>query len=92
VQIDPAGQKFIEIAPIAIVAAPEPMTVLLLGGSLGVVIITAINRPRKQGAYTADVRLLTENRAHIAAACPPTDQRICVAVENDFSNEALRTD
>jgi len=52
VQIDPAGQKFIEIAPIAIVAAPEPMTVLLLGDSLGVLlIVTAINRPRKQGAY-----------------------------------------
>ncbi len=45
VQTDPTGQKFIEITPIAIVAAPEPTTLLLLGGGLGIMlIVTAINR------------------------------------------------
>jgi len=48
VQTDPTGQRFIEITPIAIVAAPEPTTLLLLGGSLGVLlIVTAVNRARK---------------------------------------------
>jgi hypothetical protein len=48
VQTDPTGQRFIEITPIAIVAASEPMTILLLGGGLGaLLIVTAINRARK---------------------------------------------
>lgn len=48
VQTDPTGQKFIAITPIAIVATSEPATFLLLGGSLGVLLIaTAINRGRK---------------------------------------------
>jgi len=48
VQTDPTGQKFIRITPIAIVAIPEPTTLLLLGSSLGVLLIaTAINRMRK---------------------------------------------
>jgi hypothetical protein len=47
VQTDPTGQNFIEITPIAIVAS-EPTTLLLLGGSLGMLlIVTAINRARK---------------------------------------------
>jgi hypothetical protein len=32
VQTHPTGQRFIEITPIAIVAVPEPTTLLLLGG------------------------------------------------------------
>lgn len=48
VQTDLTGQRFIEITPIAIVAASEPTTLLLLGGSLGVLlIVTAVNRARK---------------------------------------------
>lgn len=48
VQIDPMGLRFIEITPIAIVAAPEPTTFLLLSGGFGVLlIVTAINRARK---------------------------------------------
>ena len=55
VQTDPTGQRFIEITPIAIVAVPEPTTFLLLGGALGVLLIaTAINRPRKPAAPTAN--------------------------------------
>ena len=47
VQTDPTGQKFIQITPIAIVATSEPTTLLLLGGSLGMLLIaTAINRVR----------------------------------------------
>jgi hypothetical protein len=48
VQTGPTGQKFIQITPIAIVATSEPATLLLLGSSLGVLLIaTAINRMRK---------------------------------------------
>jgi hypothetical protein len=47
VQTDPTGQKFIEITPIAIVAAPEPTTVLLLGGLGVLLVVTAINQARK---------------------------------------------
>jgi hypothetical protein len=45
VQTDPTGHKFIQITPIAIVAASEPTTLLLLSGSLSLLLIaTAINR------------------------------------------------
>jgi hypothetical protein len=48
VQTDPTGQKFIEITPIAIVAASEPTTLLLLSGSLGMLlIVTGVKRVRK---------------------------------------------
>jgi hypothetical protein len=47
VQTDPLGQKFIEITPIAIVAA-EPPTLLLLGTTLAlVIVISTIGRARK---------------------------------------------
>jgi hypothetical protein len=39
VQTDSTGQTFIQITPIAIVAAPEPSTLLLLGGALGALLI-----------------------------------------------------
>ncbi|HEU0154717.1 MAG TPA: hypothetical protein VFQ82_01510 [Stellaceae bacterium] len=41
VQTDPTGQRFIEITPIAIVAASEPATLLLLGAGLGGLLIAA---------------------------------------------------
>jgi len=48
VQTGPTGQRFIQITPIAIVAAPEPTTLLLLGSGLGLLLIaTAIDRMRK---------------------------------------------
>lgn len=47
-QTGPTGQKFIQITPITIVATSEPTTLLLLGGSLGLLLIaTAIDRMRK---------------------------------------------
>lgn len=56
VQTGPSGQKFIQITPIAIVAISEPATLLLLGSSLGMLLIaTAISwyckaaRTRDQG-------------------------------------------
>jgi hypothetical protein len=39
VQTDSAGQRFIQITPIAIEAAPEPSTLLLLGSALGALLI-----------------------------------------------------
>jgi hypothetical protein len=44
VQIDANGQRFIQIAPIAIVDTPEPSTVLLLSGSLGAILLLKKNR------------------------------------------------
>jgi hypothetical protein len=39
VQTDSTGQRFIQITPIAIVASPEPSTLLLLGAALGALLI-----------------------------------------------------
>jgi hypothetical protein len=39
VQTDSTGQRFIQITPIAIVAAPEPSTLLLLSAALGALLI-----------------------------------------------------
>lgn len=39
VQTDSMGRRFIQITPIAIVAAPEPSTLLLLGAALGALFI-----------------------------------------------------
>ncbi len=47
VQTDSTGQRFIQITPIAIVAAPEPSTLLFLGAALGALLI--VNR-NKSGA------------------------------------------
>lgn len=39
VQTDSTGRRFIQITPIAIVATPEPSTLLLLGATLGALLI-----------------------------------------------------
>ena len=39
VQTDSTGRRFIQITPIAIVGAPEPSTLLLLGATLGALLI-----------------------------------------------------
>jgi hypothetical protein len=39
VQTDSTGHKFIDITPIAIIAAPEPSTLMLLGAALGALLI-----------------------------------------------------
>jgi hypothetical protein len=44
VQTDSTGHRFIQITPIAIVAAPEPSTLLLLGAALGALLII---KPKK---------------------------------------------
>jgi hypothetical protein len=45
VQTDAAGHRFIQIAPIAIVAAPEPTTLLLVSGAL-VALVIKTKKPR----------------------------------------------
>ena len=44
VQTNSTGQRFIQITPIAIVAAPEPSTLLLLGAALGALCMSSPNR------------------------------------------------
>jgi len=39
VQTDSTGRRFIQITPIAIVASPEPSTLLLLGAAFGALLI-----------------------------------------------------
>jgi hypothetical protein len=48
VQTDSTGQRFVEITPIAIVAAPEPSTLLLLIAALGALLI--IRQRSRRGA------------------------------------------
>ncbi len=46
VQTDSAGRKFIQITPIAIVAAPEPASLPLVGAALGALLIIYASRRR----------------------------------------------
>jgi len=52
VQTDSTGQRFIQITPIAIVAAPEPATLLLLGGALGALLIVYTKKRRRDRPHT----------------------------------------
>jgi hypothetical protein len=51
VQTDSTGQRFIQITQIAIVAAPEPATPLLLGAALGALLIIKTNKPGAGRTY-----------------------------------------
>lgn len=48
VQTDSTGQRFIQITPVAIVATPEPTTLLLLGVALGALLIMNKRRSRAE--------------------------------------------
>ncbi len=55
VQTDATGQRLIQITPIAIVAVPEPSTLLLLGATLGALLIINTKKYKKPYLYFSPI-------------------------------------